>query len=180
MPGSLHAVIKFETAKLQVRRQMDENEIAKLPEKTEGQRLKKLRLSAKMTQDKFSEALGFSSNYYGQVERGVKALSKNMADAVCRHFGASYSYLYQGITPEQIRDASDYDTCKNHMLALIAACTEEECRLLYSFLQMMIQDYRRRKMALFALWMNTRKRPGRPRKSSRGTETKCSEPQGDE
>lgn len=69
-----------------MRKQMDDGEIARLPEKTVGQRLKKLRLSAKMTQDQFSEKLGFSTNYYGQVERDAKELSKNMANEVCKYF----------------------------------------------------------------------------------------------
>lgn len=149
-----------------MRKQMDDGEIARLPEKTVGQRLKKLRLSAKMTQDQFSEKLGFSTNYYGQVERDAKELSKNMANEVCKYFDTSYSYLYQGIIPGQIGETSAYDTCKNHIVTLTESCTNEECQLLYSFLRLMIQDYRRRRMDLLAHQKNAKKRPGRPRKNS--------------
>ena len=148
-----------------MRRHLDKSEIDRLPENTEGQRLRKLRLSAKLTQDKLSEELGFSSNYYGQVERGAKALSKNMADAVCGRFDVSYSYLYQGITPEKLRETSSYDTCKNYLIEFIATCTEKECEILYPLLQILIQDHRRREMELFALRMNKKKRAGRPRKN---------------
>lgn len=148
-----------------MRRHLDKSEIGSLPEETEGQRLRKLRLSAELTQDKLSEELGFSTNYYGQVERGAKALSKNMADAVCGRFDVSYSYLYQGINLEKLRETSSYGVCKNQLIELTTACTKEECEILYSLLQMLVQDRRRREMEWFALRMNRKKRAGRPRKS---------------
>lgn len=128
-------------------------------------RIVKLRMLAKMTQEKFSEELGFSMNYYGQVERGKKALSKHMADALCEVSDVSYSYLYQGIRPEQIREGSVYDTSKNQIIKYLADCTDEECELLYPIVQVLVQDRRRREMEQYASRVGTKKRPGRPRKS---------------
>lgn len=147
-----------------MRRQSGESEMTGFPEDTVGQRIKKLRLSAGLTQEKLSEELSFSSNFYGQVERGAKSLSKNMADALCGRFDVSYSYLYQGIRPEQIKEASVYDTSKNHMIKIFADCSNEECELLYSIAQALVQDRRRREMELYLSRMETKKRPGRPRK----------------
>ena len=153
-----------------MRRQLSESEIAGLPEDTVAQRIKKLRMSANKSQEQFSEKLGFSVNYYGQVERGAKALSKKMADALCEHFGTSYRYLYQGIRSEQIGETSAYDTSKKHIINVLNTCTIAECELIYPLLQVLIQERRQREMALYASRMETKKRPGRPKNSQSGAE----------
>ena len=147
-----------------MRKDLGEREIDVLPEDTVGQRIKKLRLSAALSQEKLSEELGFSANYFGQVERGAKALSKNMADALCARFDVSYSYLYQGIRPEQLREDPVCDTSRNHIIEFFASCSDEECELLYRFLKMIVQDHRRREIGLYMLQMEMKKRPGRPKK----------------
>lgn len=157
---------KFEvTAKLRMRKDLSDSEIADLPEDTVARRIVKLRMSAKMTQEEFSEMLGFSSNYYGQVERGKKGLSKHMADKLREYCGVSYNYLFQGISPEQISESSVYDTSKNQILKYLTDCGDEECELLYPIVQVLVQDRRRREMKRYASHMETKKRPGRPRKS---------------
>lgn len=153
------------TIKLRMRKDLSDSEIAGLPEDTVARRILKLRLSGKLTQDKLSEELGFSSNYYGQVERGKRALSKRLADALCDYFDVSYGYLYQGINPDQIREKPDYDTSKNQILKYLTDCSDEECGLLYPIVQVLVQDLRRREMEAYQSRVRTRKRPGRPRKS---------------
>lgn len=155
---------------MRLRKDLSDSEIAGLPEDTVAQRVAKLRLSAKMTQERFSEELGFSTNYYGQVERGKKGLSKHMADKLCAYSGVSYNYLFQGIRPEVIKETSDYDTSKNHMIGIFETCTKEECELIYSIMQMLVQDRRRREMALYMSLTGMKKRPGRPKRDCPETE----------
>ena len=143
---------------------MDREEISRLPEDTVGQRMKKLRLTAGLSQDKLSEYLGFTPNYYGQVERGAKELSKNLANAMCSYFNVTYSYLYQGISPDQLREESGYDTCKNHIIRYLESCTEEECELLYPILKTMVQS-RREQEGTLRVHQSTKPRAGRPRKN---------------
>ena len=142
---------------------MDKSEIDKLPVDTVGQRIKKFRLSEGLTQEKISEKLGFSANYYGQVERGAKGLSKNMANAFCENFGLTYSYLYHGLSPEEIEREASSDNSKNRVVAFFRACSEEECALLYPILLSMIHS--RRKTWTLAERQKTMKRAGRPRKN---------------
>ena len=40
-----------------------------------GERIKRCRLELNMTQEQFSEVLGLSLTYYGQIERGVSSIS---------------------------------------------------------------------------------------------------------
>lgn len=147
-----------------MKRHLSESEIAGLPERTVGERIKKLRLSVNMSQEEFSEKLGFSANYYGQVERGAKTLSKKMADALGEHFGASYRYLYQGIRSEQTGETSAGDASRKRMINVFNTCTIAECELIYPLLQVLVQERQRREMAVYKARAETKKRPGRPKK----------------
>ncbi|WP_050696734.1 helix-turn-helix domain-containing protein [Anaeromassilibacillus senegalensis] len=51
-----------------------------------GQRLKKYRVQAGMTQKQLSEILEIDEQYYGQVERGVKKLSLEKLMLFCTYF----------------------------------------------------------------------------------------------
>ena len=142
---------------------MDQETISRLPEDTAGRRMKKLRLKAGLTQEKLSEYLGFSPNYYGQVERGRRELSKSLANALCCYFGVTYSYLYQGIRPDQLREEEEYDTCKNRLIRYLETCSEEECSLIYPVLQLLIQNKRNWETPAAAR-QEGKRRAGRPRK----------------
>lgn len=60
---------------------LDENVL-----KAIGQRLKKYRLQAGMTQKRLSEILDIDEQYYGQAERGVKKLSLEKLMLFCTCF----------------------------------------------------------------------------------------------
>ena len=102
-----------------------------MPENTPGQRIRKLRLTAGLTQERLSEYLGFTTNYYGQVERDAWGLSKNLASAICSYFNVTYDYLYFGSDPYDIEENhKDVSICHALLIAFIRNCSEEECRLL--------------------------------------------------
>lgn len=146
---------------------MDRETISQLPENTVGQRMRKLRLTAGLSQERLSEYLNVTPNYYGQVERDAKGLSKNLANAMCDFFQVTYDYLYRGIGPEQIREEKLRDTCKKHILSYIGACTEDECEIIYPILKILIQS-RRGDSPLEEMQKNMSRRAGRPRKDWSG------------
>ena len=51
-----------------------------LPEKTIADRLLKLRMREGLTQEELCERIGYTSNYYGQAERGAIPLSRKLAE----------------------------------------------------------------------------------------------------
>lgn len=115
-----------------------------LPENTPGQRLKKLRLTAGLSQVQLSKQLGFTANYYGQVERDAKDLSKNMTNSICKYFNVTYDYLFQGLEPEQLHEAPAYDCGSRALLSdYIRGCSEEECRMLEPIIRALVEALRR-------------------------------------
>ena len=114
-----------------------------LPENTPGQRILKLRLSAGLTQEQLAERLGFTANYFGQVERDAIGLSNNMAHAICRYFNVTFDYLYFGPhacgTMEKLGSLSENQA----MLAdFIKSCSEEECRMLEPIIKVFVRTLR--------------------------------------
>ena len=114
-----------------------------LPENTPGQRIRKLRLTAGLTQEQLSELLGFTANYFGQVERDAVGLSKNMADALCDYFNVTYDYLYFG--SPTCGTAEGHETpygSHARLIALIKSCPEKECRLLEPIVRAFVRTLR--------------------------------------
>ena len=119
---------------------MNHEQISQLPESTPGQRIKKLRLTAGLSQNQLSRQLGFTTNYFGQVERDRKELSKNMADALCKYFHVDYSYLYHGIG--EASGAPQSGSNRELLIDYIRSCSEEECRLLEPVIRAIVQSLR--------------------------------------
>lgn len=66
---------------------------------TENERVKVLRKSLGLTQEKFSQALGCKRNTISQTESGVNNLSPQMFKAICREFDVNEDWLRDGIEP---------------------------------------------------------------------------------
>ena len=119
---------------------MNYEQIVQLPENTPGQRIKKLRMTAGLSQNQLSRQLGFTSNYFGQVERDQKDLSKNVADAICSYFHVTYGYLYHGLgagnSPHPAPGSREL------VIDLIKSCSEEECRLLEPAVKGLVEGLR--------------------------------------
>lgn len=115
-----------------------------LPKYTPGQRIRKLRLTAGLTQEQLSELLGFTANYLGQVERDAVGLSKNMADALCDYFNVTYNYLYcQSDSRNTATEHGHTEPGQAPIIALIKNCSEDECRLLEPVARACIQALRK-------------------------------------
>lgn len=61
-----------------------------------GLRIKKERMLLSLSQEKFSELLGFSQKYISELERGRKLLSISAAIQICKTFSLSLDYLILG------------------------------------------------------------------------------------
>lgn len=67
-----------------------------------GSRLREVRKSYKLTQEKFAEQLGISLNYYGQIERGQSGLSLEKLKLLYDKFDVDLLYLITGDKSHQV------------------------------------------------------------------------------
>ena len=73
------------------------------------EKIKKLRVSRKLTQVEFAKLLGISTGYLSQIEMGIRYPSRSLLTRMADKFGASVDYLvlddyqqvYEGV-PEEI------------------------------------------------------------------------------
>ena len=88
-----------------------------------GSRIREVRRSANMTQEKLADLMGVSVNYLGEVERGRKPLSRSLANHFCSFFRVTYDYLYHGILP-----ASWYEVHENasSLIEQLNGCSPQE------------------------------------------------------
>jgi transcriptional regulator with XRE-family HTH domain len=94
-----------------------------------GLRMRQIRRSHQMTQEKLADTLGVSVNYLGEVERGRKPLSRSLADQFCQYFCVSYDYLYYGTnppSPSQLRERAVYQATDHPILNQVRDCSPEE------------------------------------------------------
>ena len=63
---------------------------------TENERVKKLRKSLGLTQEKFGERIGVKKNTISQIESGVNGVTDQLRLAVCREFRVSEEWLRTG------------------------------------------------------------------------------------
>ena len=96
---------------------------------TVGNRIRRMRRSAQMTQEKLADVLGVSVNYIGEVERGNKPLSRSLADQLCSYFHVTYDYLYHGISPPPqyfIHENVSYKSLHTFLVEKLEQCSPEE------------------------------------------------------
>ena len=65
-----------------------------------AQRLKRLRLSKKLTQEQMAEAIGISESLYKGNESGRLPISKKTAQLIEEKFGVGVDYLFLGTISE--------------------------------------------------------------------------------
>ena len=111
------------------------------PENTVAQRLLRLRTVAGLTQEELCEQIGYTSNYYGQAERGAIPLSRMLAEKLRSFYHTTYEYLYYGIRADRAAEEPDYQS-KNMMYRFLETCTEEECEVLYQIAQTVVHSIR--------------------------------------
>lgn len=63
---------------------------------TQGERVKELRKTLKLTLDKFGEKLCVTKQTISRIENGVNNLTDQMAKAICREFNVNETWLRTG------------------------------------------------------------------------------------
>lgn len=64
---------------------------------TQGERVKEIRRSLKLTLEKFGERLGVGKTAISKIEKGENNLSSQMMKAICNEYRVNYEYLESGV-----------------------------------------------------------------------------------
>lgn len=62
----------------------------------EGERIRKVRTSLKLSLEVFGEKLGVTRAAMSNIERGQRSLTDQMAKAICREYNVNYDWLMNG------------------------------------------------------------------------------------
>lgn len=91
-----------------------------------GERLKKARLSKKLTQENLAEKMDVSVAFLSRVERGSSHINLNRLTEICSILGVSIGYILSGVTS----DSKNYldDDFKN----ILSKCSAEKQKLIYN------------------------------------------------
>ena len=111
-----------------------------LPEKTIADRLLKLRMREGLTQEELCERIGYTSNYYGQAERGAIPLSRKLAEKLRVFYRSTFEYLYFGVRNDRVSEDTEY--ARHPIYDILESCTEEECDVLYEIVKPVIRNIR--------------------------------------
>ena len=111
---------------------------------TQGERIKKVRKSLKLTLEKFGEKIGVKKNAISAVENNRNSLSEQMAKSVCREYNVNETWLRTGegemflpvnrktkiekLTNQLLSEESD--SFKNRLVSVLADLTENEWEFL--------------------------------------------------
>lgn len=68
-----------------------------------GDRIKKIRLTAKLTQQQFADRLGLSRNFIAVIETSDRRPSDRTITDICREFGVSLAWLRDGVEPMYVQ-----------------------------------------------------------------------------
>ena len=63
---------------------------------TQGERVKEIRKSLKLTLDDFGKKVGVTKQTVSRIENGVNNLTDQMTKSICREFSVNYDYLVNG------------------------------------------------------------------------------------
>ena len=64
---------------------------------TQGERVKAIRATLKLTLEKFGEKLGVGKTAISKIEKGERSLTVQMMKAICNEYRVNYEYLESGI-----------------------------------------------------------------------------------
>lgn len=111
-----------------------------LPENTIADRLLKLRMREGLTQEELCDRIGYTSNYYGQAERGAIPLSRKLAEKLRVFYHTTYEYLYFGVRNDRVSEEAGYQ--RHPIYELLEGCAEEERDILYEIAKTVIRNVR--------------------------------------
>ncbi|NMA96257.1 MAG: helix-turn-helix transcriptional regulator [Clostridiales bacterium] len=105
-----------------VNQDMDNNSI--------GKRIRNAREKLKLTREEFSELIGLSSFYVGQLERGERQMSLNTLIKISSHLHVSTDYLIYG-------DKDNYVE-KSRILILLNRCSKKQLSFIENIIQLVL------------------------------------------
>lgn len=110
---------------------------------TENERVKELRKSLGLTQEKFGERVGVKKNTISQIESGVNGVTDQLRLSVCREFNVNEDWLRTGegeMFVESDEDEeiarflgdilSDQPDFRRRLVSVLARMTQDEWALL--------------------------------------------------
>lgn len=107
---------------------------------TQGERVRELRKSLKLTLEKFGDKLGVKKSAISDIESGRNSLTDQMSKAICREYNVNYDWLINGEgemfsdLPKTILDELckqyDLDNFDRALVELYIELTEDERQLL--------------------------------------------------
>lgn len=63
---------------------------------TQGERVREIRKSLKLTLEKFGEKLGVKKSAISEIESGRNSLTEQMTVSICRAYNVNYDWLTEG------------------------------------------------------------------------------------
>lgn len=101
-----------------------------------GHRIRDARKIKGLSQEALASDLNVSVNYIGQIERGERPVSLNMAKKICNYFHLTLDYLYCGTLPGPHAELLIQETDPRQELQhLINSCSEPELLLCLNILR---------------------------------------------
>ena len=97
-----------------------------------GEKIKKARIEAKMSQEKLADSCGISLSFLGHIERGTRAMSIETLVSICSKLNLSCDYLLMDELPKNdimiqtiASTAKKHGTCQyERFLTIIKALAE--------------------------------------------------------
>lgn len=108
-----------------------------------GQRIRLERKRLGISQETLANDLDISLNYLGEIERGKRTVSLNIAEKLCHYFHLTLDYLYKGIETGTVNEDSSCETDpRREMLLLMELCTDQELQLCLEVMKPLIITWR--------------------------------------
>lgn len=116
---------------------------------TQGERVREIRKSLKLTLEKFGEKLGVQRSAVSKIERDERGLTEQMAVSICREYNVNYDYLMNGegemfdalpqTVLEELCKQYDLDDLDRILLELYLEMSEAQRSVLKQTIRRMIQ-----------------------------------------
>lgn len=116
---------------------------------TQGERVREVRNTLKLTLEKFGEKLGVTKVAISNIEKGNRNLTEQMAVSICREYNVNYDYLMNGegemfdtlpqTILEELCKQYDLDGFDKILLEMYLEMTESQRDVLKQTIREMIQ-----------------------------------------
>lgn len=116
---------------------------------TQGERVREIRKSLKLTLEKFGGNLGVGKGAISAIETGARNLTEQMAISICREYNVNYDYLMNGdgemfdalpqTILEELCKQYDLDDLDKILIELYLEMSETQRSVLKQTIQQMIR-----------------------------------------